>query len=263
MSINKNRKNSIDFKMTPIICIEDPFDCDYNLTANTKYEVFNRFLEYIKHIALKSDMIFAQNMSANQVNDWGISKIITKFDPTNGYQPFVGRHIIHPSVRQILETPKTTAQSMALALITEYFDLILLLMEKVFRVLPLIKIITELSEDVNHCVEFTVERKGIFAKIFDSNDRRFVRKGLKLNQKKDKTQRIDDEMRITDEIIGKFKDKPIDESPVKFRFCLFGHNRLTGLYIEFKTLEFSPKESNIDKTLKNFFHLIRKAFELK
>ena len=262
MRNQKNIADVINFKMSSIVSIEDPFNLSHNLTANIKYEVFDRFLEYVKHIALKSDIIFAQNKSENGANDWGISKIITKFDPTEGYQSIFGRHIFHPMVRQILESPETTTQTMISAMIKEYFDLILLSMERVFRVRPQIKINTELNEDITPFAIYTIETKGILSKIFNSKERTDIKKDLKLN-KKTKKQRIDKEIGITDEIIGKFKDKPIDENPLKFQFCLLCYTRPSGPYIELKTLEVSPEDSNVRKTLKELFEWIPNLIEDK
>ena len=73
--------------MTSIVCIEDPFKLSHNLTANLKTKLFHRFTEYIRFIAINCKTIFKSEKEDNKsLNNnacvWGISRIITAFDPT-------------------------------------------------------------------------------------------------------------------------------------------------------------------------------------
>ena len=247
---NPNPKGSKEFKMTSFICIEDPFDSKHNLTANTTYEVFDQFLEYVKYLSLNSDIIFIQNKSGNDANDWGISKIITKFDPTEGYQPLYDSCIYNLSIRQIFSRRDLTAVTM----IEESFHLMTDSIEKVFKIRPKLVHNVSIAEEDSSLAEFELEFKAIDWKIFDSILRSSVRRELKFPNRTKRNFKIENEMKVTEEIIRRFGDKDDGKDGAKGKTfkCFLGlmcYSRHSSPFIELCPYNVCPKKANIDKIL--------------
>jgi hypothetical protein len=88
------KQNIYNFEITPFCCIEDSFDLNHNITERQSENSFQKFITFVKQIAIKSNsLIGSEKMGSSH---WGIAKMLTNFDPTNGYV-YYGRSIPIPS----------------------------------------------------------------------------------------------------------------------------------------------------------------------
>ncbi len=88
------KQNIYNFQIKPFCCIEDPFDLNHNITERLSENSFHKFITFVKQLAIKSNsLIGAEKMDSSH---WGIAKMLTNFDPTNGYV-YYGRSIPIPS----------------------------------------------------------------------------------------------------------------------------------------------------------------------
>ena len=267
MHNQKKLSDVIGFNVTPFCCIEDPFNLEHNLTSGLKIEYFDKFLEYVKHIASKSDQIFTANKPESTEDkcstDWGISKIICKFDPTpDGYQPVTNRHIFYSRVKHILSSLDTSPNRLVSDLLKEFYELIVFCLERFFKCRPQISINREITGEVFTFAEFEVHTVGIQAKIFDSTERNTVKQKFRTKGKgKTSKQRIEREVQITQHIINHYKDKDLSECETKFKIGLVCYARPSAPSVELKIIEVNSKESNVRPCLKEVFDLIPKILE--
>lgn len=267
MHSQKKLSDVIGFNVTPFCCIEDPFNLEHNLTSGLKVEYFDKFLEYVKHIALGVDTIFIETKPKSEDKtqsspDWGISKIITKWDPTpDGYQPLTGRHVFYSRVKHILQSVDTNTNRLVSDLLKEYYELVQFCLERLFRCRPKITINREITGQVFPFAQFSVHTTGINAKIFDSTERNAIKKKLKSGKRKTSKQRIDREVHITQQLITDYKDKDVSQCEAEFNVGLVCYARPSAPCIELKINEVNAKECNVRPTLKEVFDLIPKILE--
>ena len=267
----------LDFKFTALCCIEDPFKLDHNLTANLSFPVFDKFLEYAKNIAIKSENIFGSDKSNN---DWGISKIITQFDPCDPhYLPIGNRYVCYAALSDCfgddsencnqflsLSTPgeepeeqdkkenECTSSSVIKALTYHVINDMKTFLS-MYDIQPEVELQTQLELDQwTRVATFTFTLNELWLKIIDP----IVRQTIKAQKKnKDKyNPQLKEELRITEEVKKQMSAKELAKASVRCVFSVMCYTRVTFPYLELKVVEVKPFVKAVDTFIKTIFTTI-------
>ncbi|CAG2168973.1 unnamed protein product [Oppiella nova] len=240
-TLNTKRSDVLHFKMTSFCCIEDPFNLEHNLTANLNFAVFDKFLTYIKAIASKADSIFARNKSDSDM--FGISQIITEFDPTDGsFQSIAGHFVCLPNPRTCVELADITSQEIIKSFANQA---------------QLVAKYDIIFGSYSPFAEFCMDLKAIDIHVIDNNNRDHIRRQLShiaLN-------RSNKEEVITNEIITTFSDKLLPQMSISCRFVVLCNARPSGPYIDYELIESNPELKLTKNFLRPVFDLLPKLID--
>ncbi len=246
---NKNR-TQLNFKLTSLCCIQDPFNLEHNLSAHLSFNVFDRFVEYVKHIALNTESIFTTKKGDN---DWGISKIITKFDPTNGYPIAVSSSGI-PSLKLVLKSAQMCSQEIIKTITNEFCDMTLILLENIYNIdSQLTGKWDIIFERISPFAEYTINLKELDLQVIDDNNREVAKSQIKCKLK-DLTD-FDKEKAITEKVIENLKDKKFSSFSIKCRFVLFINARITCPFVDMEIIDLKPSSRAVTSFLSKLFEL--------
>jgi len=238
-----SEEESSNFKLTSICCIQDPFDLSHNLTASLRPKVFHKLTEYFKYISMSLKTIFKPNKEDVCRNDkgkhWGISHIITEFDPTDGYV-FPENFIGFTNLDLILNTTESilTLNDLIQTTANNLSDLMVFLLKNVYKIDCLLLgkwdiIVDELSP----FAEFYVKFRGCDFQVIDFTIRDSIQS--ELNQKELEMNYFDREKVITEKIIEKF-DSRNDIIPIHCQFSLITNARISFPTFEITIVDIKP-----------------------
>jgi DNA polymerase sigma len=232
------------FKLTPICCIEDPFNLDHNLTAHLRIKVFHKFTEYLKSISMNSKTIFNSNkevIDSNDIKNWGISRIITEFDPTLTGYVFPEHFIGYPNIDLVLNTTKSlmNLNEIIETMANNLSHLMVFILKDIFKIDCLLLgkwdiIVNQLSP----FAEFYVIFRGLDYKVIDDMTREEIRS--ELNENELRLNYFDREKLITQKIIKKFGQLSFDLIPIHCQFVFIMNSIISFPTFELGIVDIKP-----------------------
>jgi len=235
-----------ELQLTPIICIEDPFELTHNLCAKLNIQTFDKFCEYFKHIS-NSKLLFneknAQNSSQPEPNDnyWGLSSLCVEWDPTpNGYifpEHFIGYINLDLILKHGLnETTVNIMKTIANGLTEQTF----LWLSDVYRMdCELLAKWDLIIGQLSPFVEFYIKLWDLDNRVIDLNTRLQFRQQISAEEMKQMSP-IDAERYVTQSIINEFSSERSDAIPTECHFALVMNCRLSFPTVELVLIDMKP-----------------------